>query len=325
MIELRSTDVPAAERFQWWCDLTARQLVPTDLSSAHAPDFRAAIAVKELGRVTASAPSYADQRSVRTPRLIRRSDPEQWWVTLLCSGSLQVEQGRSRARVAPGDLVLTDTSRPFDVDSAGGDDGLTHMITLQLPRDALPLPEQRLRDHVVRPLPAREGPAALLAQFMHGLVREGSRLGAADDGPLGWVAVELATVWLAGAIGAGDAVPAGTRRQALVREVKEHVRRHLGRPGLTPSSIAAACNISVRHLHQIFRPEGQTISEYVRGQRLERCRADLEDPRLAGVSVADVAARWGFVDAAFFNRTFKAAYGMPPGEYRRAARARAEV
>ncbi|AQZ70664.1 Transcriptional regulator, AraC family [[Actinomadura] parvosata subsp. kistnae] len=318
MIELRSTDVPAAERFQWWCDLTARQLVPTELSSEQAADFRAAITIAPLGEVTLAAPSYAEQRSVRTAPLIRRSDPEQWWVTLVCSGSLQVEQGRSYAHVSPGDLVLTDTSRPFDVGSRSGR-GLTHMIMLQFPRGALPLPEQRLRDHVVRPLPADRGSAALLAGFMRGLVREGPALGPEESGSLGAVAVELATIWLAGAAGAGGAVPAETRRQALVREVKEHVRRHLGRPGLTPSSIAAACNISVRYLHRIFEAEGRTIGEYVRHERLERCRADLEDPLLAGTPVAELGARWGFEDPATFSRVFRSAYGMPPGEYRRDA------
>jgi AraC-like DNA-binding protein len=33
--------------------------------------------------------------------------------------------------------------------------------------------------------------------------------------------------------------------------------------------------------------------------------------------VSAIAARWGLRDAAYFNRIFHAAYGLPPGEYRR--------
>ncbi|MEO3823297.1 helix-turn-helix domain-containing protein [Actinomadura sp. B10D3] len=32
--------------------------------------------------------------------------------------------------------------------------------------------------------------------------------------------------------------------------------------------------------------------------------------------VSAIAARWGFADAAAFSRVFRAAYGLPPGEFR---------
>ena len=53
--------------------------------------------------------------------------------------------------------------------------------------------------------------------------------------------------------------------------------------------------------------------------RLEACRRDLADPALASRPVAAIAARWGFTSPAQFSHAFKAAHGMPPGEYRRRA------
>jgi AraC-like DNA-binding protein len=41
---------------------------------------------------------------------------------------------------------------------------------------------------------------------------------------------------------------------------------------------------------------------------------------LASRPVAAIAASWGFSSAADFSRAFRAAHGMPPGEYRRSAR-----
>jgi AraC-like DNA-binding protein len=32
--------------------------------------------------------------------------------------------------------------------------------------------------------------------------------------------------------------------------------------------------------------------------------------------VSAIAARWGLIDAAHFGRLFRAAYGLPPAEYR---------
>jgi AraC-like DNA-binding protein len=86
---------------------------------------------------------------------------------------------------------------------------------------------------------------------------------------------------------------------------------------LSPALIAAAHQISVRYLHHLFRQEEQTVGEFIRNRRLERCRADLSDPRLRDRSVVEVGSRWGFTDAATFSRTFKEATGTAPGEYRR--------
>ncbi|MEU5099326.1 helix-turn-helix domain-containing protein [Streptomyces sp. NPDC020996] len=67
--------------------------------------------------------------------------------------------------------------------------------------------------------------------------------------------------------------------------------------------------------------QGTTVSAFVREQRLSRCRRDLADPSLAHHSIRFVAARWGFPRPAEFTRTFRAATGLSPSEYRETARA----
>jgi AraC-like DNA-binding protein len=59
------------------------------------------------------------------------------------------------------------------------------------------------------------------------------------------------------------------------------------------------------------------VAGWVRERRLERSRHDLLDPALAARPVSAIAARWGLVDPAHFSRLFRAAYGVPPLEYRR--------
>jgi transcriptional regulator GlxA family with amidase domain len=39
----------------------------------------------------------------------------------------------------------------------------------------------------------------------------------------------------------------------------------------------------------------------------------------SGTSVGAVAARWGFLDAAHFSRTFRDAFGESPSDWRRGA------
>jgi transcriptional regulator GlxA family with amidase domain len=48
-------------------------------------------------------------------------------------------------------------------------------------------------------------------------------------------------------------------------------------------------------------------------------RRDLEDPSLRNRSVAALAARWCFFDAAHFSRVFRQHYGYPPSLTRAAA------
>ncbi|MEV8635149.1 helix-turn-helix domain-containing protein [Streptosporangium sp. NPDC051023] len=317
---MSDSEVPAAERFDWWRDLTARQLLPTELSSDRTDDFHASVRMLQLGSVLLGAPECDGMRSVRTPRLIRRSDPELWMLTLVRSGSMWFEQGRDRAPLTVGDLIVHDTSRPFQSQILH-QGGLARTVTLYLPRRVIPLPERLLRDRAVRPFPSQRGSAALLGRFLEQLLQQGLALESADCARLETVAVDLATVFLSAVTDTSRTVSPQTRRQALVRQIKSFVQHHLDRPDLSPGLIAAAHHISVRYLHHLFQQEEQSVGRYIRAQRLERCRADLTDGRQAGRSVAEIAAGWGFADSVVFNRAFRLAYGMPPGEYRRHASA----
>ncbi|ADI03680.1 AraC family transcriptional regulator [Streptomyces bingchenggensis BCW-1] len=86
----------------------------------------------------------------------------------------------------------------------------------------------------------------------------------------------------------------------------------LGYPGvaLTPDQAV---------LHTLFRRQEETVAASIRRRRLERCHADLTDPRLRRRSISAIAARWGFVRPADFSRAFRAAYGVAPRELRQAA------
>jgi AraC-like DNA-binding protein len=112
-------------------------------------------------------------------------------------------------------------------------------------------------------------------------------------------------------------------QRSLMLRIKDYIDRRLADPTLGPAEIAAAVNISTRYLHRLFAAEDRSVGQYVRGLRLQRCRRDLLDPRLADRSVAAIAFGWGFGDLSGFNRAFKAAYGVTPRELRGPASASA--
>jgi AraC-like DNA-binding protein len=134
---------------------------------------------------------------------------------------------------------------------------------------------------------------------------------------LGEVGLDLAAAVLAAQVQAEDRLTPETRRQALLSRIEAFIEHNLGDPGLTPTVIAARHNISLGYLHRLFQPRELTVAAWIRHRRLERCRADLTDPRLRLRPVHAVGARWGFRSPADFSRAFRAAHGMPPGDYRR--------
>ncbi|MFD9904331.1 helix-turn-helix domain-containing protein [Streptomyces sp. NPDC059063] len=110
-----------------------------------------------------------------------------------------------------------------------------------------------------------------------------------------------------------------TRENLLLTRVRAFIEQNLGNPDLRPATIAAHHHMSVRALHLLFRTQPETVAALIRRRRLERCRADLGDPRLRHRTIGEISARWGFRALADFSRAFRAAYGVPPSELRRAA------
>jgi AraC-like DNA-binding protein len=85
--------------------------------------------------------------------------------------------------------------------------------------------------------------------------------------------------------------------------------------GLSPVFVAGQLGISVRHLHALFEPAGQSFSQSVTAARLaEACRRLRQHP---AQPVADIAFACGFDSLATFHRVFRAAFGTTPGDYRR--------
>jgi len=308
--EMHTAGVPKAERFGWWRDRLMQDLAPTHIASEHADDFRASTAALELGPVNVSFLSFPTLTAVRTTRLIQRSDPELWELGYMARGIMVMDQARSHARVGAGDLLLYDTSQPvqMQVTEAGW------LTILHLPKPAVPLPDRSMQDLLSRRLPA-QGTGALLAGFLQGLA--GGRWSALEAERLGAAAVQLASAYLGGLADREGLLPPETQQSVLLRRVKAFIEAHLAEACLSPQTIADAHNISVRYLHHLFRSEKQTVSALVRDLRLDRCRAELAQPHHATHPIGSIGARWGFTDPATFNRTFKAAFGMPPGEYRR--------
>ncbi|MDI6411498.1 helix-turn-helix domain-containing protein [Streptomyces albus] len=314
----RTDDVPVADRFDYWRELVGRTRA-SEMSSAHAADFRAELWLMELGPVTVWPTSVLPTRYRLSPRMARRTDSGSYHLTLLLDGGLALELGGRTDTFGPHDLHMVDDSQPFDLRPA--DDGAARAVKgvgVDFPKALLPLPPHRVRTVLGRGLSGREGAGALLSGFLTGLEQQAAVLQPREAPRLGTVVLELVAAWLAQALDAEEALPPETRQQALLRRITAFIRQNLHDPELTPGTVAAAHHISVSHLHRLFeqQPHGYTVAAWIRRQRLEHARHDLADPALRTTPLHAVAARWGITRGSDFSRAFRAAYGLSPREYR---------
>ncbi|MFJ8387725.1 helix-turn-helix domain-containing protein [Streptomyces sp. NPDC094438] len=160
---------------------------------------------------------------------------------------------------------------------------------------------------------------AILAQFLVALAGNGPDCRPQELDGLGNMAVELVASCLAQRLGAVREVPAQIRAHTLLRQINAFIEHNLCDPELTPDAIADRHHISLRSLYTLFQDQEESVAALIRRRRLEQCRIDLARPELRDQLVLTIAARWGFTSATAFSRTFRAAYGTTPSDYRHQA------
>ncbi|WP_127503998.1 helix-turn-helix domain-containing protein [Actinoplanes solisilvae] len=302
------------ERFSHYRQLIDKLAVPVDVTGELSDDFHFNVRAVRMGNgVELAENSISGARVVasRTKATVRRSDPEAYRLLLVLRGRADMTHCGRGGRFSVGDMGLFDTSSPFEVVRAG-----SSFAMFTFPRDRLSLPQTVMNDLVGGRLSGRSGVGAVVADFMRGFVREAEACSPADRARLGASAIDLLSVLAARELDVGVPVTTDARHRSTFLEAQRFIRDHVDDPDLAPEMIAAAHHISVRQLHKVFHQAGTTCAGEIRSRRLERCRHDLADPSQAGRPVSAIAARHGFRSEAHFSRSFRAAVGMPPGEWR---------
>lgn len=314
----RSDDMPPEERLARFDEFQVNSGNPMRVGSEEPERFHATARALDLSEVDVVELTCSAAEVRRTSRLIRSYDPELLSVVFPLRGRLGVTQAGREATLGAYDFAWYDSTRPLEVHIAPEDEAVT-LVRTQMPRSLLPLSESRVDRILAVPMSGRDGVGGLLTQFLTGMTAGSASYRPADVPRLSGVTVDLMSATIAHHLDADEEVPPDSRRRALFLRIDAFVQRHLHDPEMSPRSIAAAHHISVSYLHRIFNDHDTTVSSWIRRQRLERARRDLADPSLRVMPVYRIAARWGFPDHSTFTRAFRAAYDLPPTDYRQNA------
>ncbi|MDA5192584.1 transcriptional regulator FeaR [Govanella unica] len=274
--------------------------------------FRGLVKMRRAGTINIVEHHSDIDRLIWTDRHIASAREEFCFLVVQRQGRTRLFQNGADSVIGPGDCVLVDSLRPveFRYDSSGVD-----QLSFHLPRSQL---VQRLSSRDVpcgHVLGGGSGSGAVLVAFARALYEQASTL-AHDQTGFSDSLIDLLVAALSSGDQSLDGDSGGTAALQR-RRIMSYLEQNLQDPDLSPGRVAADLGISIRHLHRLFSESGQSVSDWIWRQRLDRAARDLVEPRLRGRSILDIAFDWGFNDASHFSRAFRAVHGRSPREHRR--------
>jgi AraC-like DNA-binding protein len=311
-----TTDLPAGRRFAYWREAVCDTFVQLECERLSDRPFAGEIETTGTRTANFSRVRSRDHRATRTQQRIRQAREETVLVSLYLDGAGVIRQDGREARLSPGNFALYDSTRPYTLNLPGD----FEQIVLHMPRAALMRALGRTEPYTAIAVDGGTGTGALALSCLRQVAGIVPVADAETAERLSGVATALVAAALGERLGNAPAAPSWPRA-ALLYRAKAAIEEGLGDPALGTPVLARRLAISPRYLQDIFQEDGISVAAWIWRQRLERCRADLANPRHAGRSISEIAFAAGFADTAHFSRRFKAAYGLAPRDFRRAAEA----
>ena len=292
LTRFRTHDLPGSRRLAGWEEHNARALVglraqPLGDRPFDGTEVNLTLPRLQVARVTGTP--HAVDRDVRQ---IAAHPADGVVVYFALAGANELAHRGGRELIAPGRGLVLDADQPFQRVFAHG---LTELV-LKAPRS------------LVRGTRAVKPQLFSFEDNAHARALVAALSGALRGGPADWDGLENVATDLFGALLGGECSAA-----ADLAAAHAFIAAHLHEQDLSAGRIAAAIGYSERHLSRLFSKSGQSVPQAVLNARLDAARRMLTEP----ITLAEVAARNGFVSQAHFSRTYKARFAVTPREDRR--------
>ncbi|MFP3566810.1 helix-turn-helix domain-containing protein [Paraburkholderia sp. SIMBA_030] len=136
------------------------------------------------------------------------------------------------------------------------------------------------------------------------------------SGPEAYEAIRTCALLIAAAFGKEARLIGNARaaaRTAMFGTARRYIEANLHQMDLTPESVLRASQLPRPTLYRLFEPEGG-LATYIRNRRLREAADELR--RYPNLAIVEIAYGLGFNSASDFNRAFRRAYDMSPGDFR---------
>jgi AraC-like DNA-binding protein len=229
-------------------------------------------------------------------------------VLLVESGTIEMEQDGALSNLMEGSLLLFDASIEYAQTSHRDARGLA----LRMPRAALERRGAVLHSREMFMPDVTSPDVALLRSFIAASAAYGEHCTPHGKKLMAEHLTDLMEI-------VTDDLSAPRRMRssdAMLREIKRYIKRHVGDENMSVETVASAMGVSRRYLTKLFERDGLSVMRYLLHQRLARAKKILSTSD-EGLRISEVAWQCGFVSAAHFSNSFKKQYGITPGELQR--------
>ncbi len=309
MIDFSTVAMRQDEGRDAWCDqITALCGRAASLRFSN-EGFEASIKLRDIGGIGIGHLLHNASEIAHDERVLTGERCRHMMLVLQLSGRAIVSQGDTETEIAANDLAIIDTQRPFACRFIGR----TRQLAAYIP--AAELMTSCPASMFSRPQrwTARDGIGGLARSTLISMARSIDRFEENDAIHARQMLIGVVKHMLE-----RDRLPRGDTQHLLPdHRIRAFIDAHLADPDLGPAQIAIGCGISIRRLHRSFVDTEWSVCEWIRHRRLARCREDLLDPVKDGLSITQIAFRWGFNDAAHFSRAFRSVYDQSPRDVRR--------
>lgn len=290
------------EPFEWRNILNGKSIMD-DAASA---DSVIEVKMRDVGHV--SVGEWFGDRQDRSFNYGQGAMRGQIKLVLLTSGRASISQNGRTASLVPGDFAVAVAAEPHLLSF----ESRFRCVVVIMESALLPVKEEDLRRAAALRVSGHHGTGRMATQFLLSVAQEAFLKDHSASHDLANALVNVVSAGLLDKLHDFEPDVWSLDGGSLIHRIRAFIESRLDDPDLTPLKIARAHHISVRYLQRIFESEGTTVSDWIRRQRLERCRAELIDPRHCRTSISAIAARWGFPDSSYFSRVFKATYYATP-------------
>lgn len=239
----------------------------------------------------------------RLPSIRPEPETEFYAVALVLEGGADCSSPSIKFRLEAGDIVTWNSQEVTNFHVDHFIRKVTWFFPLARMNAALPSDLTRVGRHFSRD----SALTSILAAHFTNIVSNGDRIHAHQLQYLSRMSLDIVSNTLLAA--EENILPSPTEQ--LYQDVLAYIEQNLKNSELSSGMIAHAFSISRRYLDMLFVRNASSVSEWIRSQRLKRCRAELEMPSFHR-TVSEIAMKWGFKDSSHFSRIFRQKFGRPP-------------
>lgn len=306
-----TTDVHPRDAFDYWHEELCRKVVPHDCTPEDRQRFNAQTHSTPLADITLVEYESSPMVNEVTARHAAHANSDELLIRLQTAGTFLFEQDGREGVLEAGDMLVFDTRRPFRGRYLSG----AKELIVKVPRHEVEARIGDVRQAVARSIKPLEAEHQLTSSYLTMLPVHADRLDVATAQLVKNHTLDLLAVSLAKAMDRGSPRVSSARSLVLV-SVRAAIEARLSEPGLDAATVAAAAGVGVRYANAVLADDGTSITRLIWSRRLDRCRRAIEDPTQIHRTLSEIAYGWGFSDMTHFGRSFRAAFGLLPSEYR---------